>query len=71
MAMKVKCDKDTIIITIDTSAKAFAAAPLTNKGQGPNKSLATTGGNSQVFLPNGASVKLGVNCYFNPADLED
>jgi hypothetical protein len=55
--VEVEVKGDKMIITIDIT-KEFG-----NSTSGKSVTVATTGGNKAIALPNGKQVSLGVNCY--------
>lgn len=59
--MTVTPKGDKLIIEVDISKGAFAAAKPSASGK--TKVFATTGGNQSIALPSGQTIHLGLNAY--------
>lgn len=53
-----------IIIEIDATPEAFNNAPVSQKGAGPNKLLASGGEKFHVTVPGQKTVVVATNAYF-------
>lgn len=61
--LTVTVEGNSLICTIDLSK----SVGLSNKGQGPNLTVATTAGNKAVAeLSDGRKIMMGLNCYTAP-----
>ena len=60
--MNIQVEGNTLVIKVDISKSAIAAAPLSSSGK--NRLVATSGGNMAVPTANGL-LKVGVNVFTN------
>lgn len=69
MAYTARFDAKTkkLVIEVDADDAAFAAAPVSNKGEGPNKLLASAGDRVKVNVPGKPVVTVMLNALFPKA----